>query len=374
MAVPFLSVLNIVAMTARPSFSLVLAGGGLKGLAHIGVLRALEERRLEPDLIVGVSIGSLIAAAWAAGRRVRELEDRALALVRRDIFRIAHVDMALRRMLSPAVYRREPLARILADLIGEVTFRDLPHRLLVSTVDLNSGRQILWGLPGLDHVRVADAVLASCSLPGILPPQQVGGYVCVDGAVGANLPVAAAAAVGRAPVVAVDLSSGAAPRTGVERTGFAATYTRGLEIVMGRMVEYTLREWDHPPMVLIRPNVERISMFAFSRTPYLIAEGYRATVEALDRLPGPLDQLEPGIHPRREVVLSVDPERCVGCGLCAAQFPATFRMGETGKAEVAVPRHIWSPMGDVAIRGCPTGAISARERLPAGGPVRRPRR
>lgn len=358
-------------MTPHPPFSLVLGGGGLKGLAHIGVLRALEERRLEPTLVVGVSMGSLIAAAWAAGRRVRDLEDRALALTRRDIFRIAHVDMALRRMLSPAVYRREPLERILADLVGDVTFRELPQRLLVSTVDLNSGRQILWGLPGLDHVRVADAVFASCSLPGIMPPTRVGDYVCVDGAVGANLPVEAAAAVGDGAVVAVDLSSGAAPRTGVERTGFAATYSRGLEIVMGRMVEHTLREWDQPPMVLVRPNVERISMFAFNRTPYLIAEGYRATLDALNRLPGALDELEPGIHPRREVVVSVDSDRCVGCGLCAAQFPATFRMDPAGKAAVVAARHVWSPLGDVAIRGCPTGAISAEERLPIARPLPR---
>jgi phage-related minor tail protein len=74
-------------------------------------------------------------------------------------------------------------------------------------------------------------------------------------------------------VVAVDLSGGAAPRSGVERTGFAATYSRGLEIVMGRLVEHTLDQWTDPPMVLVRPYVERISMFAFNRSAYLIAEG-----------------------------------------------------------------------------------------------------
>jgi NTE family protein len=361
--------LNILSMSAPVSFSLVLGGGGLKGLAHIGVLRALEERGLEPTLVAGVSIGSLIAASWAAGTPVQELEDRALALVRRDIFRIAHLDMALRRMLSPAVYRHDPLDRILAELIGDVTFRDLRRRLLVTTVDINSGRQILWGLPGLDHVPVADAVFASCSLPGILPPREVGGHVCVDGAVGENLPVEAAAAVGDGPVVAVDLSSGSAARTGVERTGFAATYSRGLEIVMGRLVEHTLHEWTRPPMVLVRPSVERISMFTFNRTPYLIAEGYRATLDALDRLPGPLDTLEPGIHPRREVTVSIDQARCVGCGLCAAQYPAIFRMGPAGKAEVMMARHLWSPLGDQAVRTCPSEAISAEERLPVAHPL-----
>jgi NTE family protein len=157
------------------AFSLVLSGGGLKGLTHIGVLRALEERGLTPSLVVGVSMGALIGSAWAAGRRVRELEDRALSLERSDVFRIAHVDMALRRMLAPAVYRREPLERIITDLVGDRTFRDLEHRMLVNTVDINSGHPMLWGLPGLDDARVADAVFASCALPGILPPLEVKG-------------------------------------------------------------------------------------------------------------------------------------------------------------------------------------------------------
>lgn len=358
------------AMTNRPlpgaagqsSFTLVLAGGGLKGLAHIGVLRALEERGLVPSLVVGVSMGSLIAAAWATGRRTRELEDRALALRRRDVFRIAHVDMALRRMLSPAVYRSDPLDRLLAELIGNVTFRDLPRRLLVNTVDLTSGRQILWGLPGLDDARVADAVFASVALPGILPPRFVSGRLCADGAVVDNLPVRAAAAAGAGPVIAVDLGSAWARRPGIERMGFAATYGRGLEIVMGRLAEHTLRDWTSPPLVLIKPRVARVSMFAFTRTPFLIAEGYRATLDALDRLPEQIDVLEPGIHPRREVTISLDQARCVGCGLCAALFPHIFRMGPAGRAEVIAPNHVWSPLGDSAVRSCPVEAISERER------------
>ncbi len=66
-------------MPAQRNFSLVLGGGGLKGLAHIGVLQALEEAGLRPSGVVGSSIGSLIAAAWAAGRSVDFMRDRALA-------------------------------------------------------------------------------------------------------------------------------------------------------------------------------------------------------------------------------------------------------------------------------------------------------
>lgn len=72
-----------------PNFSLVLGGGGLKGLAHIGVLQALEEAGLRPSGVVGSSIGSLIAAAWAAGRSVDFMRERALRLKRRDVFQVA---------------------------------------------------------------------------------------------------------------------------------------------------------------------------------------------------------------------------------------------------------------------------------------------
>jgi NTE family protein len=347
------------------SFSLVLSGGGLKGLAHIGVFRALEERRLEPALVVGSSMGSLIAATWATGMRVREMEDRALALRRTDVFRIAHVDMALRRMLSPAVYRRDPLDQILHDLVGTRTFRDLERRLVVNTTDLNTGNQILWGMPGLEDARVADAVFASCALPGILPPRRIQGHVCFDGAVIENFPVRAAAALGRGPVVAVDLGGGHSVRRGVERTGFASIYGRSLELVMGRMVEHTLAEWYGPALILVRPAVQRVQMFAFNRTPFLIAEGYRATLEALDQLQRPLDRLGPGVFPKREVSLQVN-DRCIGCGFCAAIRPELFRM--RGPRAVPVRDHQeWSPEIEGSVRLCPVDAI--RIESPAGEPA-----
>ena len=343
------------------SFSLVLSGGGLKGLAHIGVLRALEERRLTPSLVVGVSMGALIGSAWAAGRRVREMEDRALSLGRSDVFRIAHMDMALRRMLAPAVYRREPLDRIIADLVGDRKFSDLEHRMLVNTVDINSGHQIIWGLPGLEDALVADAVFASCALPGILPPREVRpGHFCADGAIVDNLPVRAAAAVGEGPVVAVDVGAGGVERAGIERAGFAMTYGRGIEVVMGKLAELTLHDWTMPPIVLIRPRVSKVGMFAFNRTPHLLAEGYRATHEALDLLPDGLESLPPGgIHPVRHVEVRVDQKRCVGCGLCAAMNPRVFAMDSNGRAVVRMRERTTTPLGDVAVRICPTCAITA---------------
>jgi len=351
-------------MATRSQFSLVLGGGGLKGLAHVGVLRALEERDLVPDVVVGCSIGALIGAAWATGMSIADMEDRALALKRADVFRVAHLDMALKRMLSPAVYRRDPLENLILSLVGNRTFSELPRRLVINTVDLDSGTQMLWGLPGLTDARVADAVFASCALPGILEPRSINGHVCVDGAVVENLPIRAGLAVCRGPIIAVDVGGSGGVRHGVERQGFAAIYARGLEIVMNTLAEELMRDWSEPPVVLVRPRVERISMFAFNRTPYLIAEGFRSLNATLDVLPPDLRTLPAGIHPQREVTVSIDQDACIGCGICYAREPHVFARDGGGKAVVRSPKQWWSPLGDRVVSACPTAAIKVDQSWP----------
>ncbi|MGH7525209.1 MAG: patatin-like phospholipase family protein [Gemmatimonadales bacterium] len=343
----------------RP-FTLVLSGGGLKGLAHIGVLRALEERGLVPSLVVGSSIGSLIGAAWAAGTPVRRMEERARLVRRRDVFQVARVDVAFRRLLAPALYRREPLESLISSLVGKVTFRDLSRRLLVNTADLHSGMQIMWGLPGLLDARVADAVAASCALPGIFPPRIINGRAYVDGAVVENLPVRLAASLGQGPILAVNVAATSVLRSEDETEGFAATYIRGLEIVMQTQIEGQLRDWSGPPLILVQPRVEHISMFAFDRTDELIEAGYRATAHTLDQLNGRLDVVGQGMHPTRRLRVLVDDERCVGCGACVVQAPKVFRLGARGKAEVMTPIQTWSPIDGAYVLNCPTYAISVR--------------
>ena len=87
-----------------PRVALVLGGGGLKGFAHIGVLRALEERGIRPTLIAGTSIGALIASAYVRGLTIAQMEVRALSLRKVDLFRIDHVGMVMKRMLAPSLY------------------------------------------------------------------------------------------------------------------------------------------------------------------------------------------------------------------------------------------------------------------------------
>src|SRR6478752_7713915 len=166
--------------------ALVLGGGGLKGFAHIGVLRALAERSIVPDIYAGTSIGALISAAHISGTPIEELTARAEALRKRDLFRINHMGMLLERMRSPSIYLEEPLRALVGDAVPDVTFAELPKRLLVNTLDLDRGARVVWGLPGLEDVSVRDATYASCALPGFFPPGRVAERMCIDGGDDAN--------------------------------------------------------------------------------------------------------------------------------------------------------------------------------------------
>src|SRR3989441_420907 len=87
-------------------FTLVLGGGGMKGVAHVGVLQALTERGLVPAQIVGSSVGALVGAGWSAGKSIAELREIAVHLHRKDVFVRAYADMAFKRERSPALFRR----------------------------------------------------------------------------------------------------------------------------------------------------------------------------------------------------------------------------------------------------------------------------
>ena len=360
-------------MKAGTPFTLVLGGGGMKGVAHVGVLQALLERGLVPSHIVGSSVGSLIGAAWSAGRSIPELREMAVTLRRKDVFVVAHADMAFKRMRSPALFRVEPLETLIERLIGSSTFADLHVPVTVNTVDINSGMQVFWGLPGLDEVAVGDAVFASCALPGYLPPREIRGRYYVDGATLDNLPVGAARALGGGSVIlAVDVSASSALRADTQDEGFAAVFARATEVAMQTLLELRLRTWTTPPVYYVHPRVEHISMFSFSHLREVVDEGYRATNAALDRTEDWPEPGDSGVYPKRRVVVRVERERCIGCGACLVHGPpGMFVLDGDGKAVVTDPEQEWSPTGGAFIRHCPTYAISAR---PAPAVADTPRR
>jgi NTE family protein len=337
--------------------ALVLGGGGLKGFAHIGVLRALEERGIVPDVYAGTSIGAMIAASYLSGTPVDELQSRAEALRKRDLFRLNHFGMLLERMRSPSIYLEEPLRALCAGAMPDVTFAALPKRLLVNTVDLDQGARVVWGLPGLEDFSVRDAVYASCALPGFFPPGRIGERTCIDGGVVDNLPVSVASQFADM-IIAVDVGSSDQSRTDATSTGFAGIYMRAATMMMHALQQFPLEHWHGPPMVLIRPRVDDAAWLSFTDTAANIAEGYRSATRALERFESYWDHPN-CVYPRRRVQIDVNRELCTGCGTCVSLAPSIMGMDGTGKAFARTHVVDWSPAEGGFVHECPTHAISA---------------
>jgi NTE family protein len=284
------------------------------------------------------------------------MEKHALALTKRDLFRLDHIGMVARRLRNRSLYLEAPLRKLVESAVPARPFDTLPVPLLVNTVDIERGAQVVWGLPGLRNVSVADAVYASCALPGFFPPARIDGRLCVDGSVMDNLPVTIAAADAGA-VIAVDVgSTSIAISRQLQRRGFAAIYIRSAQIMMHNLEAEQLARWGRPPMLLVRPPIWQYNWFTFSRTREMIAAGYAATHETLDRA-GTNWMSGRGVFPRRTIELTVDRGACIGCRLCSVLAPQYMRMDSQGKAEVINASLEWSRADGDFVHQCPTDAI-----------------
>lgn len=340
----------------QPRIGLVLGGGALKGLAHIGALRAIEEAGIRPTLFAGTSIGAMIAAAAACGSTAEQLHQRALRFRRRDLFRINHFGMLMERMLSRSIYLEAPLRSLCDELVADGGFDDLMTPLLVTAVDIERGVPLVFGRPGLRDVRVRDAVYASCALPGFFPPGVVGGRTCIDGGTTDNLPVAIAGQEVDA-LIAVDVGIADVPvATGVAAQGFASIFMRAATMMMHEQQQHALELWSTPPLLLVRPPVSHIGWFSFAHTEELLELGYTATRDALAHLDVML-KATGGIFPRREVRIVVDRAACTGCALCVARAPDVMALDAEQKAVPVTEKHDWSPADSAFVQCCPEGAI-----------------
>jgi ferredoxin len=159
-------------------------------------------------------------------------------------------------------------------------------------------------------------------------------------------------------VIAVDVGSTsltAARR--VREKGFAAIFMRSAQLMMRSLQQMQLTAWRGPPLLLVRPAVWQFNWFSFAHTRAMIDAGYAAACEALD---GAGDSLYAagGVYPRRQVELTVDRERCTGCGICATLAPDIMQMGADGKAAAMRGPHEWSRADGAFVPECPVQAIT----------------
>lgn len=180
----------------RPSVGLALGGGAARGFAHIGVLRVLAEHGIEPDIVVGTSIGAVVGGCYAHGK-LPEFETWARGLTTRGV--LSYLDVSLG---GSGLIGGDRLASRLEETFGDTQIEDLPKRYACIATELGTGHEI-W----LTHGRIVDAARASYALPGIFTPVRLGGRWLVDGALVNPVPVSAARALGARLVIAVNLNS-----------------------------------------------------------------------------------------------------------------------------------------------------------------------
>jgi len=253
-----------------PRIGLALGGGTARGFAHIGVLKSLAQAGLKPEVVVGCSAGALVGAFSAAGFTPWQLEEVALRV--RDAEVADFATAGKRGMLVG-----ESLYRFVNDILKGARIEALPTRFAAVATDLRSGELVV-----LRKGPVAEAVCASCAIPGVFVPRELGGRELVDGGLVSPLPVATARQLGCDMVIAVDVG------TKPHRTALPGLYEVLLQSfeIMGRALsDQEARTAD----TVIRPDTSSYASSDFNARREMIQVGYEATQRALPELRRRLD-------------------------------------------------------------------------------------
>lgn len=261
---------------------LVLGGGGLKGLSHVGAWRALGEAGLEVAGIVGTSIGSLVGALAASGATWKEMRAAARSLERTDIVRINRKAVLFNGIRQVSVFRGDALREYYGRILPGVGWDSLRIPLLVNAVDLATGKTVWFGPGARTDVPLADALYASSALPVLYPPFILDGKALVDGGTGQPLALGRAAEAGATGIVGVDVGAGEeADADRIIRQGMLAVHQRIFSIMTYRLRREAVRGWEGPPLLYVRPRLDGYGAFDFQHVEYFVEEGYRAASLAL---------------------------------------------------------------------------------------------
>ena len=247
-----------------PRIGLALGGGAARGFAHIGVIQVLEEAGIRPDLVVGTSAGSLVAALYAAGRSGTELARVALLMDESAITDWAFPGRGL--------IRGEALAKYVREQTGGRTIEQLPLPLGIVATDLDNGSGTLF-----QRGDVGVAVRASSAVPAVFQPVRIGNREYVDGGLVAPVPVRFARQMGAELVIAVDISS---PPDG-NATSDPFKMLLQTFAIMGRSInQWELKDAD----IVLRPRLVGVSSADFTARRQAIESGREAAMAQLPAL------------------------------------------------------------------------------------------
>lgn len=249
---------------SRPRVGLALGGGFARGIAHIGVLRVLEQNQIPVDCIAGTSVGALIAAAYATGIPLDRMEHRAATTQFRDFgkWRLSRMGFASNERLERYLYQISTFTR----------FDQTRIPLAIAATDLGTGEAVFF-----TEGEIGPALRASCAYPGLFLPVEHQGRVLVDGFLSAPVPVDAVKRLGADIVIAVYLDSAPPdeqPKNMLEVVGRSFS-------ILARNAQ---RDWRRKADVVLEPDVGHFLWDDFSQAKQLIAAGEKAARQALPRL------------------------------------------------------------------------------------------
>jgi len=282
-------------MTNRKELVVALGGGGVKGAAHVGVLRALLQEGYQIKAVAGSSAGAMIGSFYAAGFSLDEIQARLNNLDQVHLFQRKQGE-------GPAFMGLSGSAALISGFLKDLTFADLPTPFAVTVTNLETGQPEV-----ISSGSVCQAVLASIAVPGVFPPQRIDGKILIDGGVLNPVPVKLARDLSRGlgaslPVVAVALSPvlsdwGRIPN----KRGLFATipligslaekmvWAQALEIFtravdLGGLIVTDLRIELEKPEVLVRPEIHDIGLIDKIDVDKLVMAGELALLKHLPEL------------------------------------------------------------------------------------------
>ena len=254
------------AVTKPLQLGLALGGGAARGFAHVGVIAVLEEAGLRPQLVVGTSAGSLVAALYASGKTSAQLQQTAL-----NMDEVAITDWMM-PIIGRGMFRGDALARYVNELVAGRLMENMAMPLGIVATDLGSGNAVLF-----QKGDTGAAVRASSAVPAVFVPVKINGREYVDGGLVSPVPVRYARQMGADVVIAVDISN---PPEANSADGTLQILLQTFAIMGKSINQYELAGAD----VVVKPSLVGLKSADFTSRQRAIDAGRAAMLKALPAL------------------------------------------------------------------------------------------
>ncbi len=242
---------------------LALGGGAVKGLAHIGIIKALENAGINIDFIAGTSMGALVGGYYAATKDINGLETIILDIKKRDIFSLR--DIIKKR--DGALFRGEPIAEKLKKELGDIKIENCRIPFTAVTTNVKNGEEIR-----LNSGNLVDAIKASIAMPLIFSPVEIGGKLLMDGGLVNPVPADVVKEMGAEYVIAVDVSSRwlQAPEELLTVKDMYSVISQSISVLEYQLAKNVLKQSAD---IVIKPPIFHYHWFEFENSSEIIKIG-----------------------------------------------------------------------------------------------------